>query len=450
MNAEGLVREDHRRGVFRVHRSVMTSEAILALERERIFDKSWLYLGHESEVEKPGDFRRREVGGRPLIFIRGKDGAVRAFHNSCTHWGAKVCRTDQGNAETFQCFYHAWTFSNMGDLVGTPDAAGYSEGFDRSELALRPVPRLDNYRGLYFVSFDPAIQPLNDYLSGAKEYIDLILDQALSGMRVVAGTQLYTVRANWKLVSTNSLDAYHAPALHTTYFDYLAGFKAGDENAARNAPLTLAAGYGRSLGNGHAVSLVGRGGPRPIANWHPMFGAAAREDIARIRARLISRFGAERAATMCETSRLFLIYPNFVFHDVAAVTIRYIEPIAPDLTRLTVYAIAPKEESKEQIERRLDNFVSFLGPGGFAHPDDLEAIESCQSAFRSSVEWSDFSRGMKRDATGMDELQQRVFWRQWHAQLMGQGAAARLDDLGIASNGQPAAEKQEVGSRGHQ
>jgi p-cumate 2,3-dioxygenase alpha subunit len=160
-----------------------------------------------------------------------------------------------------------------------------------------------------------------------------------------------------------------------------------------------------------------------------------------VRARLATRVGAQRAATMCETSRLFLIYPNFVFHDVAAVTIRYIEPVTPEMTRLTVYAIAPREESKEQIERRLDNFVSFLGPGGFAHPDDLEAIESCQDAFRSGAEWSDFSRGMNREAQGMDELQQRAFWRQWHAQLQGSRKAPRWDDLDTARDGEAATVK---------
>lgn len=160
-----------------------------------------------------------------------------------------------------------------------------------------------------------------------------------------------------------------------------------------------------------------------------------------MRARIVERVGAERAELMCNTFRLFLIYPNFVFHDVAAVTIRYIEPVAPDATRLTVYALAPKEESKQQVERRLDNFLSFLGPGGLAHPDDLEAIESCQDAFRSQLEWSDFSKGMNRDSEAMDEMHIRAFWRQWHAQLLGSPKATRWDDVKMAHNGQAAAAK---------
>lgn len=441
MDIESLIAEDHERQTFRVHRSVMTSQEIFELERERIFGRCWLYIGHESEIEKPGDFRRREVGGRPLIFIRGKDGVARVFHNSCTHWGAKLCRLDEGNASSFQCFYHAWTFNNLGELIAIPDAGGYPKDFDRAALALKSPPRVDNYRGLYFVSFNPNAEPLIDYLAGAKDYIDLILDQSEAGMRVVAGTQMYTVRANWKLMATNSLDTYHAPPLHTTYFSYMAKFKGLDYEAETNASAIRAGGRGRSLGNGHGVGESAPGGmARPIAHWHPMFGEAARGEIDRVRKRIFERFGPERAGLMCDTFRLFLIYPNFVFHDVMAVTLRYFEPVGPDAVRLTVYALAPKDESKEQLALRLSNFVSFLGPGGFAHPDDLEAIESCQDGFRSpEVEWSDFSRGMNRDPEVMDELPMRAFWRQWQAQLLGHDRATRFDDQRRAGNGAAAA-----------
>src|SRR5216683_2371861 len=386
MDIGSLIVEDNERGTFRVHRSVMTSEEILALERERIFDRCWLYIGHESELQKPGDYRRRDVAGRPLIFIRGKDGIVRVFHNSCTHWGAKVCRLDQGNAETFQCFYHAWTFNNLGQLVGIPDAAAYPRDFDRAALALKTPPKLDNYRGLYFVSFNPGVEPL---------------------------------------------------------LDYMAKFKGSDYETETRASALRAGGLGRSLGNGHGVGESAMGGmARPIAHWHPMFGDNAKAEIARVRARIVERFGEERAWRMCDTFRLFLIYPNFVFHDVMAITIRYFEPVAPDAVRITVYALAPNEESKEQLDLRLNNFVSFLGPGGFAHPDDLEAIESCQDSFRSrEVEWSDFSRGLRRDPELMDELPIRAFWRQWHAQIMGHQKAARVDDLPLAGNGRALAAK---------
>ena len=185
---DSLIVDDLERGLFRVHRSTMTSQAIYDLERERIFDRCWLYVGHESEIPNPGDFVRRDVGGRPIIFVRGADGEVRALFNSCTHRGATICRQDSGNARIFQCFYHAWTFDTKGDLVQVPDEAGYSEWFDRADRALRAPARFDNYRGLYFLNYDPEAEELADYLGDATDYIDIILfDPCPEGFRVLPG-----------------------------------------------------------------------------------------------------------------------------------------------------------------------------------------------------------------------------------------------------------------------
>ena len=438
MDIDKLIFENEDRGIFRVHRSTMTSEEILALEQERIFDKCWLYLGHESEIEKPGDFVQREVNGRPLILVRGSDGQVRVFHNSCTHWGAKFCRVEHGNAESFQCFYHAWTFSNQGELIGVPDAAGYSKGFDRSELGLKSV-RLDTYRGLYFVTFNPNPEPLRDYLAGATEIIDLILDQAETGMRMIAGTQVYTARANWKLLSMNSLDSYHGQPLHATYFDFINRYKHVNPGAPLIGPRP---GGARSLGNGHAVDEVTVTGIPRLMNWHPMYGESARPEMERIRARVMARFGEERGRRIADGYRLFLIYPNFAFHDATAISLRYFEPAGVDTVRIRVSTIGPKEESKEQLERRLKNFVSFFGPAGLAHPDDLEAIESAQAGFSSKeVEWLDYSRGLHREPQPLDELQMRVFWRQWRAHMKGLSRAERTDDLGLRDDGYAAVAK---------
>ena len=87
MEIKDLITDDRERGIFRVHRSSMTSTDLFHRERELIFNRCWIYLGHESEVEKPGDYRRRTVAGRPLFFARGKDGEVRVFLNTCSHRG---------------------------------------------------------------------------------------------------------------------------------------------------------------------------------------------------------------------------------------------------------------------------------------------------------------------------------------------------------------------------
>ena len=87
---------------------------------------------------------------------------------------------------------------------------------------------------------------------------------------------------------------------------------------------------------------------------------------------------------------------------------------------VSVWNLFPAEHSPNLLARRLDKFVTFMGPGGFATPDDVEAVESCQAGLQAlEVEWSDVSRRMHREAITPDELQMRVFWRQWHGHLMG-------------------------------
>ena len=174
---EPLVVDDQDRQTFRVHRSAMTSEVVHRAEMERVFGHSWLYVGHESEIPKPGDFVRRKLAGRPIFMVRGaKSGNVNVFHNSCTHRGALVCRQDSGNAKVFQCFYHAWSFDSEGNLKGVPDREGYSNGLNFDELGLAKVAQVDTYRGFVFASFDPDIVDLPTWLAGAKEYIDLVVD----------------------------------------------------------------------------------------------------------------------------------------------------------------------------------------------------------------------------------------------------------------------------------
>src|SRR3712207_5992840 len=187
MQLADLVVDDRAAGIFRVHRSALTAPDILALEREHIFERCWLYVGHESEVPNPGDFRRRNVANRSVIFTRGSDGVIRTLLNTCAHRGARVCRQDQGNAKTFQCFYHAWTYDNRGELVGLPGEDAYGSGFDRTAMGLKGPPRQDSYRGFHFVCFDPDAVDLGSYLGDAREYIDLVVDQSETGLRLIPG-----------------------------------------------------------------------------------------------------------------------------------------------------------------------------------------------------------------------------------------------------------------------
>jgi len=406
--------DDRVQASFKVHRETMVSSAVFDCERERIFDKVWLYLGHESEVRDPGDFKTRTLVGRPLIFARGSDESIRAFINSCPHRGATVCREREGNERTFRCFYHSWTFRNTGELFAIPGEAAYPASFRKEAMGLCEVPRLTNYRGFVFISFNRDVAPLDAYLAGAREYLDLIADQSEAGMEVITGTQLYSMRANWKLLVENTMDFYHTIPLHTTYFNYL------KTQGTDLSPGVKGRGY--PLGNGHAVVKFQAPWGRPIARWEPAWGEARRTELQRIRADLERRVGEERAHLIADTDRNLLIFPNLLVNDIMALVIRQANPISADYMEVTQWALAPKDETPESRAVRLQSFLTFLGPAGMATPDDVEALESCQRGFAAhrELQWTDLSRGMHLELAGRHdemtsdhEIQLRAFYREW-------------------------------------
>lgn len=412
--AAGLIEEDRERHVFRVHRSAMTSAQVAQEEIDRIFATCWLYVGHTSEVQERGDYVRRNVGGRPLFMVRGAStGDIHVFHNTCPHRGAMVCRADAGNARVFQCFYHAWTFNSEGKLTGMPGRESYVDGIDFEQLSLRPVAKMAEYRGFVFACFDPDAIDLETYLGNARAYLDLVVD-AMGDAEIVAGNNQYAMNANWKLLVENSVDGYHAPSTHDTYVKYLAsqGTDLKSGMGAGNA--------GYDLGGGHGVIEYGAPWGRPIAKWAPIFGAEAQDELARRKAELIDRFGEERGRRMAETNRNLIIFPNLVINDIMAVTVRTFMPTGPDRLVVDAWQLAPRDELPEVRASRLDSFLTFLGPGGFATPDDLEALESCQQGFSSGgIEWNDISRGMGRRPRHDDEEQIRAFWREWRRRMDG-------------------------------
>jgi p-cumate 2,3-dioxygenase alpha subunit len=155
---------------------------------------------------------------------------------------------------------------------------------------------------------------------------------------------------------------------------------------------------------------------RPIARWVPAFGAAKKAEFEAIHKQLAERLGPERARRITQFNRNLLIFPNLIINDITAITIRTFFPVTADYMEINAWALAPKQQSPENRALLLDNFLTFLGPGGFATPDDVELLESCQRGFLNrEVEWSDMSRGMKSaHPVPTDELQLRTFWRRWN------------------------------------
>jgi len=418
---ERFIDDDRDRGIFRVNRKSMTSPDVLDLEFERLFARSWLYVAHESEIAEPGAYCRRTIAGRPMFAARDLEGNVRVFFNTCTHRGALVCRQDSGTARTFQCFYHAWTYNISGEIAGIPDRDSYPPDMDWKNMGLRSPAHVESYRGFIFVNLAAHCEPLVEYLSPVRDLIDLTVDSAevMGGWHVLAGSSLYRFKANWKLMIENSIDNYHFDPLHETYKQYI-----GDTNKRLGGNLRTDAveqrtGFAYPKGHGgfamwpsraaRALALAGQ-------SWSDDEVAA----IEQIRTDVFERFGKERGLLMCEQTRSILIFPNLLFQDSGTgFRCRVIEPVTEKLTEIRQWEFAPRTESPLLRKRRLDGARAFLGPGGFATPDDVEAVESCQAGFRANeIQWSDISRGTSSATPkDTDEEQIRNFWREWQSYL---------------------------------
>ena len=187
-------------------------------ERERIFGRTWLFVGHAAMIPEPGDYVTNFMGDDPVILCRGKDGSVHVLLNRCRHRGNKVCLYDKGNAKAFRCSYHGWTYATSGELAAVPLLAeSYDRDFRREEWGLVEAPRLAEYRGLIFASWDPGIQALEDYLGDLRWYLDRFMLDDPDGWELLPGRHRYVIPGNWKLLSENfGGDTYHFNSTHAS------------------------------------------------------------------------------------------------------------------------------------------------------------------------------------------------------------------------------------------
>lgn len=412
-----LVAEDWNALTFRVNRAAYRSEAVFAAERERIWSTSWLFLGHETEVPNPNDFKVRVLAGKPLILVRDQNGQVRVFLNSCPHRGTVLCRESEGNNKHFQCFYHAWTYRTDGEMASLPGDEAYEGITDfRDSVKMRAVPRVDIHEGFVFVSFAEEGPSLLEHLGAAADVITMATLGTPGGMTVLPGVQRYGVKGNWKLAVENAMDGYHFAPTHNTFVGYLreTGFHVTDDDQ-----------YAYDLGQGHSMLILTGHNGRLGMIWEPRFGEAEKERTRLNREDMARRLGEERANQVGDASRILFVFPNLLLFDLEALTIRQLEPMSAGQTDVRAWQYVPVEEADEAREIRLRTMASFVGPGGLATPDDIEAYEAVQRGIvataddtRGFNDWSDMSRGMISEVRGeqgrsIDEGAMRSFWRAW-------------------------------------
>ena len=191
-------------------------------ELERFYFDRWICAGRADQIPNPGDYFTRALADESVIVTRDGSGEIHALFNVCRHRGALVCREREGNTRQFQCIYHGWTYNTDGSVKGIPGDDAYPPGYDKQGKSLTPVARLEHYKDFYFANLDPNAVDLHTYLAGAKDYIDLVVDQSPSGrMEIISGVQEYDIKANWKLLVENSVDDYHLVTTHSTWLNYM-------------------------------------------------------------------------------------------------------------------------------------------------------------------------------------------------------------------------------------
>ena len=397
----------------RVHRAVYTDPAIFDLEMARIFGSTWVFIGHESEVPARGSFKTTYIGHNPVLMVRHTDDTVRVLLNRCMHRGALVCREPRGNAPSFACLYHGWTYGTDGRLiaVGMPD--GYSERPDPYAFGLRPVARVESYRGFVFGCLNPDVAPLETHLGRAKVYIDMLVDRAPDGeVAVSSRISKYAYRGNWKLLLENWTDSYHPSFAHEAFFGIQSGIRAAPSSMGDNGSENVA------LGNGHTMLdySAAKDGPKIVGG---------RVDPEQLEL-LAKRLGGEEAERVLTDSNMNLnLYPNLLFRTDTQ-GFQVIRPVRVDYTESWYHSynlVGAPERLNDQIVQR--GGARALDP---IQTDDMEAYERIQEGLGiESIEWLYFHRGIHRErhlpngeirGMGADEVGHREQHRQWK-RLMG-------------------------------
>ncbi len=197
---------------------IFWDEGLYQLEAERVFLRSWLVLAHESQLPQPHDFVVTYMGEDPILVCRQPDGSIRAMVNACRHRGMTVCRADCGNARSFTCTYHGWSYDSSGRLINVPefDDSYYGE-LDVNRWGLIPVPRVESYKGLVFGCLDADAPSLVEYLGDMAWYLDCLLDRREGGTEAMGGVHKIRQAGNWKLAADQFVgDNYHAALTHSS------------------------------------------------------------------------------------------------------------------------------------------------------------------------------------------------------------------------------------------
>ncbi len=366
-----------------VTRSIFVDEDVYQAEQERIFARAWLFLGHESQIAKPGDYFVSRMGEESVILTRDRQGEIHAFLNSCMHRGMKVCRYDEGNTPVFTCPYHGWSYGLDGSLVGVPYfKEAYHSELKKNEWGLVEVAQLANYKGTIWATWDKTAPSFNEFMGDMLFYLDDLLDGrdgTPGGSEVYGGVQKWITPTNWKSAAENRAgDGYH-------------------NVSHRSVDLV---GIGPSGGRGRRDSEVGSSVAfnSIMENGHTIMGSLQLEDLPHTPTYQQSKIAAEwaehnyyeRQKNYGERARVLSsggnAFPNFSFWCRQPRRIFVLHPGGNAMNSefwswFLVDANAPKE-----VKDLLRHYsLRYSGPAGMTEQDDMENWNYATKASKGAI-----------------------------------------------------------------
>lgn len=400
---------------------IYTDPAVYALELERVFSKTWLFLAHESEVPDPGSFVVRDMGEQSVIVGRGDDNTVRVFLNSCRHRGMKLACEDFGTVDNWRCPYHGFTYGSKGEFQGTLMGApferkAYPQGLDKSALSLIEA-RCEIYKGLIFATWDKEGESLEEFLGDVRWYLDLLVGRA--EMEVVGVPQKWIVPTGWKLPSDNfTSDAYHTATSHS----FLARLN-----------LTKGVDFGRdgyhvSPGNGHGLGVGIHFDEESY--FPPELEDEYRENLSTEQFELLGRIKNLHGNVFPHMS---FLQPNFIDlggKKVSGMMLRVWQPIGADKVQVWSWHLIEKNGPQWWKDTAKAAYVQTFGSSGMFDQDDtenweLQTVNSNAALPRDEEIYLHYGMGMEGELLDefpgpgnvydgkFSEAAGRVYWRKW-------------------------------------